>query len=167
MDRQHLGMPFRAGEGGVYVQFSEIPADSLVGFLIQRLVAKEQDLVFRQGLMQIFDLPVAERLGERDALDHGADAGRNWRDHDGRIAHGFTFRGWTQDTEKTIDLDVIVRSRGRHIKARDRLAWRRYPHSTSTSVLPSLAGTIVGWCRQPERRPRRSSRERPARDSTR
>src|SRR5215475_2389581 len=96
MDRQYLGMPLRPREGGVNVQFSEISADPLVGLLIHRLIAEEQDLVLRQRLMQLLDLTVAERLGERNALDHGADTGRNRRDNDGRIAHGFTFRWWAR-----------------------------------------------------------------------
>jgi hypothetical protein len=53
VDRQYLGMPLRPREGGVNVQFSEISAHPLVSFLIHPLVAEEQDLVLRQGLMQL------------------------------------------------------------------------------------------------------------------
>ena len=63
MDRQDFGMSFRPGRAGVNVQFTEISAEPLVGFHIHRLIAKEQDLVLRQRLMQLFDLTVAERLG--------------------------------------------------------------------------------------------------------
>src|SRR5262245_15240273 len=45
VDRQYLGMPCRPWRVGVNVQFAEIPAQPLVGFLVQRLVAKEQNLV--------------------------------------------------------------------------------------------------------------------------
>ena len=63
MDRQNLGMSLRTGRAGVNVQFAEISAEPLVGFHIQRLIAKEQNLMLRQRLMQLFDLTVAERLG--------------------------------------------------------------------------------------------------------
>jgi hypothetical protein len=75
----------------VNVQFAEISADPLVGFHIQRLIAKEQNLVLRQRLMQLVDLTVAKRFRQRDALDTGADTGRNRCDADGFIAHGITF----------------------------------------------------------------------------
>ena len=63
MDRQDLRMTFRPGCAGVNVQFTEISAEPLVGFHIHRLIAKEQNLVLRQCLMQLFDLTVAEGLG--------------------------------------------------------------------------------------------------------
>ena len=69
-----------------------------MAFHVKRLIAKEQDLMLRQRLVQLFDLVVAERLGERQAVDLGANAGRHWRDVDGFIAHGATFpvRGKTE-----------------------------------------------------------------------
>jgi hypothetical protein len=39
-----------------------------------------------------FDLAVAERPGERQAVDFGANARRNRRDIDGFVAHGVTSR---------------------------------------------------------------------------
>jgi hypothetical protein len=60
MDRQNLGMSFRPRRAGVNVQFAEIAAEPLVSFHIQRLIAKEQNLVLRQRLMQFFHLTVAE-----------------------------------------------------------------------------------------------------------
>ena len=56
MDWQDLGMPFGAGRVGVNMQFTEISAEPLVGFHIQRLIAKEQNLMLRQRLMQLLDL---------------------------------------------------------------------------------------------------------------
>ena len=52
MDRQNLGMSFRTWRAGVNVQFTEISAEPLVGFHIQRLIAKEQDLMLRQRLVE-------------------------------------------------------------------------------------------------------------------
>jgi hypothetical protein len=75
------------------MQFTEISAEPLVGFHIQRLIAKEQNLVLRQRLMQLLDLTIAEWLSQCDALDIGADARRKRRDADGSIAHGMTFDG--------------------------------------------------------------------------
>src|SRR5260370_18035382 len=48
----------------------------LVAFHVERLIAKEQDLMLRQRLVQLLDLAVAERLGERQAVDLGANARR-------------------------------------------------------------------------------------------
>src|SRR5512132_1354876 len=93
MDWQDLGMPFGAGRVGMNMQFTEISAEPLVGFDIQRLIAKEQNLVLRQRLMQVLDLTIAEWLSQCDAFDIGADARRNRRDADGSIAHGMTFDG--------------------------------------------------------------------------
>jgi hypothetical protein len=45
-------MSFRPRRAGVNVQFTEISAEPLVGFHIQRLIAKEQNLMLRQRLMQ-------------------------------------------------------------------------------------------------------------------
>jgi len=57
---------------------------------VERLIAKEQDLMLRQRLVQLLDLVVAERLGERQAVDLGANARRDRRDVDGFVAHGVT-----------------------------------------------------------------------------
>jgi hypothetical protein len=74
------------------MQFTEVAAETLVGFHIQRLIAEEQNLVFGQGLTHFLDLMVAERLRQRDAFDIGADARRHWRDTYGFIPHGTIFR---------------------------------------------------------------------------
>ena len=74
MDRQNLRMSFGPGRAGVNMQFTEISAEPLVGFHIQRLIAKEQNLALRQRLMQLLDLTVAEWLRKRDAFNIGADA---------------------------------------------------------------------------------------------
>src|SRR5215467_3249893 len=103
MDRQNLGMSFGPGRAGMNMQFTEISAESLVGFHIQRLVAKEQNLVLRKRLMQLLDLTIAEWLSQYDALDIGADARRNRRDADGSIGHGMTFDGGGADDEGAID----------------------------------------------------------------
>ena len=42
--------------------FAEISAKPLVGIDVHRLVAEENDLVLRQRLVQLIDLPVAERV---------------------------------------------------------------------------------------------------------
>src|SRR6266700_3975658 len=81
-------MSCRPGRAGVDMQFAEIAAEPLVGVNVHRLIAKEQNLVLRERLMQLLDLAVAERIGECDALNHGTDARRNRRDLDGFIAHG-------------------------------------------------------------------------------
>src|SRR5262249_20269705 len=99
MDRQNLGMSFGPGRAGMNMQFTEISAEPLVGFHIQRLIAKEQNLVLRQRLMQPLDLTVAEWLSQCDALDIGADARCNWRDTYGFVAHGMTFR-WCRGTDR-------------------------------------------------------------------
>jgi hypothetical protein len=73
------------------MQFTEISAEPLVGFHIQRLIAKEQNLVLSQRLMQLLDLPVAERRRQRDAFNFGTDARCHRRNVDGFVAHGATF----------------------------------------------------------------------------
>src|SRR5262245_2946001 len=92
MDRQNLRMSFGPGRAGVNMQFTEISAEPLVGFHIQRLIAKEQNLALRQRLMQLLDLTVAEWLRKRDAFNIGADARCNRRDTYGFVADGMTFR---------------------------------------------------------------------------
>src|SRR5215470_1461651 len=106
-------MAFRPGCAGMDVQFAEISAQPLVGVDVQRLVAKEQNLVLRQRLMQLLDLAVAERLRQRDAFDVGADARRYWRDADGFIAHGTTFRWQAHGSpmqEQLIPTVTVLRS---------------------------------------------------------
>src|SRR5260370_40010114 len=93
MDRQNLRMSFRPGRAGMNMQFTEISAEPLMGFHVERLIAEKQHLVLRESLMQLLDLAVAEWIGQCDALDIGADARRNRRDPDGSIAHGMTFDG--------------------------------------------------------------------------
>src|SRR6516225_8895528 len=95
MDGKDLGMPLRTGRVRVNVQLAETAPERLVAFHVKRLIAKEQDLMLRQRLVQLFDLAVAERLGERQTVDLGANAGRDWRDVDGFIAHGATFQSGT------------------------------------------------------------------------
>src|SRR6516162_4288249 len=91
MDGEDLGMPLRPGRVRVNVQFAKISAERLVAFHVKRLIAKEQDLMLRKRLVQLLDLAIAERIGERQAVDLGANAGRDRRDIDGFIAHGATF----------------------------------------------------------------------------
>src|SRR6478736_3100981 len=79
MDGQNLGMSLRTGRVRVNVQVAKIAAERLVTFLVERLIAKEQNLMLRQRLVQLLDLAVAERLGERQAVDLGANARRNRR----------------------------------------------------------------------------------------
>ena len=62
MDRQNLRVPFRPRRARMNVQFTKIAAEPLVRFHLQRLIAEEQNLVLRQGLMQLLDLAVAEWL---------------------------------------------------------------------------------------------------------
>src|SRR5215469_1330768 len=91
MDGKDLGMPFRTRCVWVNVQFAETAPERLVAFHVKRLIAKEQDLMLRYRLVQLLDLAIAERLGERQAVDLGAEVGRDRRDIDGFIAHGATF----------------------------------------------------------------------------
>src|SRR5262252_541216 len=103
MDGQDLGMPFRPRRVWVDVQFTEISAEPLMGFHVERLIAEKQHLVLRESLMKLLDLAVAKWLGQCDALDIGADARRNRRDTDGSIAHGMTFDGGDADREGPIN----------------------------------------------------------------
>src|SRR5262249_45313870 len=84
-------MPFGPGGARVNMQFTEISAEPLVGFYIQRLIAKEQNLVLSQRQMQLLDLTVAEWLRQRNTFNIGADARCHPRDIDGFVAHGATF----------------------------------------------------------------------------
>jgi hypothetical protein len=86
------GCPSGPGVVRVNVQVAKIAAERLVAFHVERLIAKEQDLMLRQRLVQLLDLAVAERFGERQAVDLGANARRNRRDVDGFVAHGVTSR---------------------------------------------------------------------------
>ena len=92
MDGQNLGVSLRTGRVWVNVQVAKIAAQRLVAFHVERLIAKEQDLMLRQRLVQLLDLAVAEWLGERQAVDLGANARRDRRDVDGFVAHGVTSR---------------------------------------------------------------------------
>src|SRR4029453_12554053 len=91
VDRQDFGMTFRTRDFGVNIQFTEVAAEPLVGFHIQRLIAEEQNLVLGQRPMQLLDLTVAEWLRQRDAFNTGADARRHRRDTYGFMAHGRSF----------------------------------------------------------------------------
>ena len=62
MDGKDLGMSLRTGRVRVNVQLAEIAAERLVAFHVKQLIAKEQDLMLRQRLVQFLDLAVAERL---------------------------------------------------------------------------------------------------------
>ena len=73
------------------MELAEIAAEPLVGLSVHRLIAKEQNLVLRERLVQFLDLAVAERIGKSDALDQGTDARCDRRDLDGFIAHGRPF----------------------------------------------------------------------------
>src|SRR5947209_3776794 len=88
VDGQDFGMTLRARGAGVNVQIAEIAAKPLVSFDVERLIAKEQDEVLRNRLMQVLDLAVAQRLGQNDAFDLGSDARRDGCDADGLIGHG-------------------------------------------------------------------------------
>src|SRR2546421_11747100 len=92
MDGQNLGMSLRTGRVRVNVQVAKIAAERLVTFLVERLIAKEQNLMLRQRLVQLLDLAVAERLGEPQAVDLGANTRRDRRDVDRFVAHGVTSR---------------------------------------------------------------------------
>src|SRR5262245_15000914 len=92
MDGKNFGMSLRTRRVWVNVQLAETAPERLVAFHVKRLIAKEQDLILRQRLVQLFDLAVTERLGERQAVDLGANAGRDRRDVDGFVAHGATFQ---------------------------------------------------------------------------
>src|SRR5882757_2038440 len=83
-------MAFGAGRIGMNVQLAEVSPEPLVRLCVQRLIAKEQDLMLGQGLMQLIDLAIAERLRQRYAFDVGADARCNWCDADAFITHGAT-----------------------------------------------------------------------------
>jgi hypothetical protein len=85
-------MSLRTGRVRANVQLAKIAAERLVAFHVKLLIAKEQDLMLRQRLVQFLHLAVAERLGERQAVDLGANARRNRRDIDGFVAHGVTSR---------------------------------------------------------------------------
>jgi len=67
MDGEDLGMPLRTGRVRVNVQLTKIAAERLVAFHVKRLIAKEQNLMLRKRLVQLLDLAIAERIGERKA----------------------------------------------------------------------------------------------------
>jgi hypothetical protein len=90
MDGQNLGMSLRTGRVRVNVQVAKIAAERLVGFHVERLIAKEEDLMLRPRLVQLLDLAVAERLGERQARDLRANTRRDRHDIDGFVAHRAT-----------------------------------------------------------------------------
>src|SRR5262245_43903113 len=92
MDGKDFGMSLRTRRVWVNVQLAETAPERLVAFHVKRLIAKEQDLMLRQRLVQLFGLAVTERFGERQAVDLGANARRDRRDVDGFVAHGATFQ---------------------------------------------------------------------------
>jgi hypothetical protein len=75
----------------VNVEVPEIAAKPFVSFDIERLIAKEQNEVIRKCLMQVFDLAVAQRLGQTDAFNFRADTRRARCNTDGLIGHGNTW----------------------------------------------------------------------------
>src|SRR5260370_28770240 len=88
-------MSLRTGRVRVNVQVAKIAAERLVTFLVERLIAKKQNLMLRQRLVQLLDLAVAERLGERQAVDLSANAQRDRRGDECLVVPGvnFTARG--------------------------------------------------------------------------
>src|SRR5215469_6501233 len=91
MEGKALGMPLRTGRVREDVQLAKISAERLVAFHVKRLIAKEQELMLRKRLVQLLDLAIGDRFGERQAVDLGANGGRDRRDIDGFIAHGAPF----------------------------------------------------------------------------
>jgi hypothetical protein len=75
------------------VQFAEIPAQPFVRVDVQRLLAKEQNLMLRQRLVQLLDLTIAQRLRQRQPFDVGADSGCHRRHCDRFITHGARLSG--------------------------------------------------------------------------
>ena len=53
------------------------PQVGWVPLLVQQLIPEEEHLVFQEGPVQLFELAIAQRLAEVDALNLGANAGRN------------------------------------------------------------------------------------------
>ena len=64
------------------------PQVGWVPLLVQQLIPEEEHLVFQEGPVQLFELAIAQRLAEVDALNLGANAGRNGCDGDGIVGHG-------------------------------------------------------------------------------
>jgi hypothetical protein len=60
-------------------------------FEIDFLIAKEYDLVLSEGLVELFDLAVGERLCQIDIADFCADVWRKWCRGDGLESHEPTF----------------------------------------------------------------------------
>ena len=89
LDQQDFGMPLdRAPAGWVDVQLAELAAE--VGVLVDAdlLVTKENHQVVHQRVVNLLELLVAQRFGQVDTVDLGADHWRHLAHLDGLVAHG-------------------------------------------------------------------------------
>src|SRR5262245_15158408 len=89
LDQQDFGMPLdRAPAGWMDMQLAELAAE--VGVLVdaELLVSKEDHQVVHQRVVDLLELLVAQRFGQVDTVDLGADHWRHLAHLDGLVAHG-------------------------------------------------------------------------------
>ncbi len=88
VDWQDLRMSLRSGGVRVNVQVTEMASECLLLLQADLLVAEEQDLMLRQSGVQVFDLLVAERRGQVDVGNLGAQIRGQALHLDSGITHG-------------------------------------------------------------------------------
>ncbi len=93
MDGHDLGMTGDPVHAAVDGQLAKRPPERLVRVVVDVLVAEEDHVVFGDGGMQLVDLPIAQRLGEVDAEDLGADHPGDRTHVQHFIAHGAASNG--------------------------------------------------------------------------
>ena len=107
---------------------------------VELLVAEEDHQVLHQRVMDLLEGLVAERPGEIDAEDLGADHGRELAHLDGLVAHGFPPYFCRKPTrEKTMSDTLILRAATRPMRPPSRRPSPRPSSNTAASSCRSRA----------------------------
>ena len=88
MDRDDFGVAVDARDAGVNCEIAEQPAQRLVAFEIEVLVAEEDHRMFGERGLDLLQLAAAQRLGQIDAGNFRADMDGQGGHLDGAVGHG-------------------------------------------------------------------------------
>src|SRR5262245_58076757 len=98
----------RVGRRRMDVQLAEAPAERLVLVVRELLVAEKDHQIVHQGVMNLLENLVAERPGEVDAGDLGADRRRQLADFDSLVGHWLFLTVGASLRENVTMSDTIV-----------------------------------------------------------
>src|SRR5690606_3878360 len=83
----YFGVFFGQTLQGVNLKFTEVLANTFERGRVELLIAKEYDLMVGDGLLQVADLLVLQRLGQIDAGNDSTDGWREPRCRYSRVTH--------------------------------------------------------------------------------